>query len=282
MKSRFLSLIVLFFLAVMFFLGQQALATRDGAGHFSNPTPTWPPAQYPQGGTPLHEEETVFSSAQAIRQFAQTEVTTQQVNGVDVSVANFRLENERVRVDACYSLPDDKDWVVNAASLRADEQNFLFAASYLLEVATTGQDGKKQVIAATRQGLERKAIPSDAISDYRCDTLEFFPYPPPTREIDFSRLTLVINSLQARPREGQDCEFYLNVVQEALNRDHTGIKLGCDQGEWGLFDLQVIQKPTDMTQEESRAIISQYAQKVWTIEGPWVFTGSIVLPEANQ
>lgn len=282
MKSRLLFLITLCLLAGLFLLGQQALANRYEDADSANPTPTSQISPSSQEETPSQEEINMLPSAQAIRQFAQAEAITQVMNGIDVSVANFRLlQDDKVQVDVCYTLPDKKDWIVNAASLHTPEQDFLFLASYLIEIATVQEDGTKQVLTATTHGLEQKVILANDTFGYRCDTLEFSPYPLPTGKVDFSSLTLVINSLQARPREGQECEFYLTVVQEALSQNNTGIELACEQGEWGHYNLQVSQKPTNMTQEESIAIISNYAKKVWTIEGPWIFTGSIIRSETD-
>lgn len=223
-------------------------------------------------------------SALALQRYAHSAIVTQTVAGIDLSVTNLRYEKDdffkiKIAVDVCYRLPDNKDWGIYEAIVQSDGQQFLLHGGTLLEVAEAREDGTKHIVRFEGQGMEVEDVPSDGVS-YRCDALSFFPYPPLAEGLELSSAILTIKSLRALPREGQDCEFYLTAVQEALKQDGAGIELACTQGEWGRYNLQIVNKLAGMSEKEARSVVMQYADRVWTVEGPWVFEGKLISADA--
>lgn len=221
-------------------------------------------------------------SARVLQQYySNPEIQTQVVNGIDFSVANFRyLEDDyfqtKIRVDICHSMPDDeKEWHLYDAAIQAGEQRFLAHGFVLLEEASTVVQNGMRIVDRRKAGgsIERNQVPADSIPPYRCDTVDFFPYPSLAKGVDWSHLTLIVKSLRGLPRTGEDrCKFLLTEVQQALNRDGIGIEVACSEAdEWGNIRPLVSKIPVDMSQEEAMQIIWSYEEKLLTMEGPWIF-----------
>lgn len=118
-------------------------------------------------------------------------------------------------------------------------------------------------------------IPHDGQPDYLCETLAFFS---PTseinlREIDLTQVSLVIQSIGALPREGQECAFYLETVQSRLDAKGTGIKLDCVSQDRGA-QVVIAQKPANMSQSEAETLVSKESVDAFIVQGPWIFPSS--------
>ena len=215
------------------------------------------------------------ASAVTATSTAEIGLLTQTVSGIEFTATNFRREGSRFKADVCFVLQDDSDTIIWKASLKytqaekeielSDNYGFIgielrsFPANGQQRVVTFGADGQKTVnwepAIAGQMGR-------------RCDTL-YFEVPA---EADLSNVSLIIHSIAARPREGQECDFYLNKVQKALDARGAGIKIQCAEKPDG-SGVSVVSKPASMSQEDAEAIVS--SDEFFTIKGPWTFASSV-------
>lgn len=289
MKSRllFFAIALLLFVIGAFVMGGITASQPEA-------TPTLPSEQTPLAGqTPESEAiaaaEALPISARVLQNYAYTEIQRQTVNGVDMSVANFRYVKDeyfkgKILVDICHLVPGEKEeWYISEAVVQAGEQKFLQHGAVTLESAQVEHGRKRVFRPGAKQPFED--LPADGLPSYHCERVDFIPYPTLAEGVDLSRLTLVVQSLRLSPPmdEEEQCGFYLTELQEALNRDSIGIELGCSEpDEWGNITPVLLKKPEGMSNEEAMKLVGAYRDRLWTIEGPWIFTGSIVLPETNQ
>lgn len=180
------------------------------------------------------------NSVEAINSAAQVVPQSQSANGITVTATNFRKEGGQVNVDVCFTMPDDGDWSIWSATLKAGE----------LEIS--------ELWLNPIEGGEPNA-------GLRCDTLTF-EVPSNAKAPVF---TLHIGTIGAYPREGEVCTTYLEKVRKALVARNLGIQVGCQQEDWG-EGLEVISKPASMSMEEAKQII--HSTEFFTLPGPWVFT----------
>lgn len=214
-------------------------------------------------------------SALAIQKYAQgSKVITRQKSGFDISAANFRYENEEIKVDVCFQLPSTADWRVWDATLQTKSGNLLLSTIAPRELTETLADGKRRV-TTYENGVSWNDIPHDGQPDYLCETLAFFS---PTAEIDLrgidlTQVSLVIQSIGALPREGQECAFYLETVQSRLDAKGLGIKLDCVSQEGGA-QVVIARKPENMSQSEAETLVSKESIESFIVQGPWIFPSS--------
>lgn len=160
-----------------------------------------------------------------------------------ISASNFRLEEDQVKVDVCFNLPDEQDWMLDRAWLQLGPLTLDQAGGELLEyeqASTSGKPGR------------------------RCDT---FFFEAPINSV-LTEAVLTIESVSAPPREGQYCEFLLNTVQPILDQRSSGIELTCTE-QTGYSDAKVISKPDGMTQAEAEQIA--FSREYFRVDGPWQF-----------
>ncbi len=214
-------------------------------------------------------------TSQVMEKYARSEVITQTVNGVEMSAANFRLENNALKVEVCFQTPNNNDWFSNA-SIQIGNEEIPADEMTIFEIAETLGNGQKQII--TNQGdppqLDWRTVPSNGQPDYRCDTLGFrlssMPLP--------SDVTLIIKSIVSTPREGDGCAEHREVVQSLLDAKAARIRIDCAQNdfEFGARTRYVIvEKPSSISQDEAMQLISNILRELFTINGPWVFAGTI-------
>lgn len=210
-----------------------------------------------------------YISAMALQKYAHSEIQTQVRQGIELSVANFRIEDELL-VDACFPLPDKSDWRIWRAVARVEEETLLLSTIRPLEYGQTLANGKKRITTFPPGSyIQFEEVEADEVSDYVCETLGFRK---PSTDVDLSNVTLVIESIGALPREGEVCSIYFNKVQAILESRKSGIKLDCAQDEWG-ERIRIIEKPVTMSQEEAEQIVS--SDEFFTITGPWIFKGGV-------
>ncbi len=214
-------------------------------------------------------------SALAIQKYAQSgKIMTQQKFGIDISAANFRYENEEIKVDVCFQLPSAADWRVWDATLQTKRGNLLLSTIAPRELTETLPDGKRRV-TTYGNGVAWNDVPHDGQPDYLCETLAFFSPASEInlREIDLTQVSLVIQSIGALPREGQECAFYLETVQSRLDTKGIGIKLDCVSQEGGA-QVVIAQKPANMSQTDAEALVSKESVESFIVQGPWIFPSS--------
>ena len=160
-----------------------------------------------------------------------------------VEARNFRQVEDQLWVDVCYLLPDTQDWMIGEA---------------FLQVA-----GEKMPISGGSLNLYQPAGENGA-SGRRCDTLTFDIF----SGLQAQDALLMINTMQAYPREGQYCDYLMNIVQPTLQARQTGIQLACDEGP-GYSNGKVISKPAEMTQQQAEQIA--FSSEYYSVSGPWSF-----------
>ncbi len=208
-------------------------------------------------------------TGQAMQKFARSEIVTDLNNGVEISAANWRYENNQITVDVCFHLPDTQDWLIDDAVVQYGDKTALLDTTTLLEQTLTQADGQKLIQTVENGFLQEQAQKSDGGPDYRCDTLTFIT--PPNIALP-TEMTLEIRAIRSTPKEGEECTKNLDKIQSILNARNTGIKIDCVQQSGGAR-LIVAQKPDSMSKQTAEQMIS--SDEFYTIKGLWIFDGSI-------
>lgn len=211
-------------------------------------------------------------SAQVLEKFADTEVTTQMVNGVEMSAANFRSKKNDFYVDVCFQMPDDNDWIYQEVKIQFGNVEIPPYEFTRFESISTLSNGQRVLTTflgdppqLVSENIEVKDFP-----DYRCDTLGFHI----SAEMIETDVTLYIGSIGSTPREGEGCTATRDKVQSILDANDTEIQIDCVQQESGSTTF-ITSKPSAISQEDAEALVSKAFREVFTITGPWIFTASI-------
>jgi hypothetical protein len=185
---------------------------------------------------------------------------TQTINDIAITISNFRLENNQIRMDTCYDLPDNGDWIIWEATLKIGDtitKNNFGTDLMSLQEAVGTQKGQ------------------------RCDTVYFDRmYLSPTA--DLPDITFSIDTIAANVEEGGECSpEYLARYQKALDQRDTGLTVECFveelEGGGGMSGVRVASKPDTMSQEDAEALLNSYDLflDVHGLRGPWVFNFSL-------
>ncbi|MCA1899851.1 MAG: hypothetical protein LDL50_03975 [Chloroflexi bacterium] len=174
---------------------------------------------------------------------AQPAELNQTAGGIEVRMERAWVEGKNVNADVCFTLPDNSDWGIFAASLT-------YSGILVQEYGTT---------------LIRLQEPANGAAGLRCDTLTFV-VPP---DADLSTVTLVIDSIAAVPREGEYCSVYMPKIQQTLALRGVQIELDCPDG----VNMQIVSIPADMTQAQAEEMV--YSDEFYSVKGPWVFSFSL-------
>jgi F0F1-type ATP synthase membrane subunit b/b' len=68
------------------------------------------------------------------------------------------------------------------------------------------------------------------------------------------------------------------MIQGILDERKLSIKIACaETGSNGLYsaEIQVLEKPQDMSEEQAQQYIAEARREATTIDGPWVFEGTV-------
>lgn len=173
---------------------------------------------------------------------AQVELAApnQTASGIDVRMERAWVEGKNVNADVCFTLPDNSDWGIFAASLT-------YGGILVEQYGTT---------------LVSVQEPADGATGLRCDTLTFI-VPP---DADLSNVTVMIDSIAAIPREGEYCSVYMPKIQQTLASRGIGVTLDCPDG----VTMQIMSLPADMTQAQAEEIV--YSDEFYSVKGPWTFS----------
>ena len=176
---------------------------------------------------------------------AQVELAApnQTASGIEVRMDRAWVEGKNVNANVCFTLPDNSDWGISAASLT-------YGGILVQEYSTT---------------LVSLQEPAEGVTGMRCDTLTFI-VPP---DADLSNVTVVIDAIGATPREGEYCSVYMPKIQQALSSRGIGITLDCLDVN-GTLTMQILSVPPDMTQTQAEEIV--YSDEFYTVKGPWSFS----------
>lgn len=236
------------------------------------------PAVAVQQPEPTQQVVNILPAVEAPADVAFTPVTEQTSNGIWISAKNFKYDAklQTISVDVCFQLPTPQDdWLVDNAQIRVGdaETSFPNVSASLLSFVKTQPDGTRQLETYDANGNPRIEAAGDEFTfDQRCDRLDF------TVSGDVSEravITLEISSLWAYPSEGEECNTALRIAQSRLDAQQTGIRLGCEQNEYGA-QIFAAEKPATMSDDEAGALVAAAWQQAYTYSGSWMFTG--VLP----
>jgi hypothetical protein len=162
-------------------------------------------------------------------------------NEVAMFIQDAHQESEYFQVDVCYSLPDDRDWLLTSRPddvlLKMDGQSYTLREEGVLDVKFTSS-GK----------------PTE-----RCQYLLF-----PVTVKDGSTLSLSVKKIYVSEPDQVDC----TILQKQLDDADSGIKVECPT-ELGLGGFTVVENPVAMTRESAQDEASNLLTDAHT--GPWDF-----------
>ena len=112
-----------------------------------------------------------------------------------------------------------------------------------------------------------------SVPNYRCDTLLFAVNT--VQRVYSGTASLTIKNVHIIPKNGCDV---MKMIQSILDERKLGIKIACTEtGSNGLYnaEIQVLEKPQGMSEEQAQQYIAEARRKATTIDGPWVFEGTV-------
>jgi len=163
------------------------------------------------------------------------------INDVTMSIVNAHQEGEYFQVDVCYSLPDDRDWILTShpddAVLRVDSQSYTIREEGVLDLKFN----------------------SDGIASEKCQYMLF-----PVEVKNGANLVLSLKKVYVSEPDKVDCPS----LQRQLDERKSNIKVSCPT-EANIGGFGVTQKPMSMNDEAAH----EFALDVLTDarRGPWVF-----------
>ncbi len=214
-------------------------------------------------------------SAFALQKFARSNVLTTSAHGIEMSVANFRAEDDVLKVDVCFQKPSNENWLILDASIQSGNIRITIDGGQALEETSTLDDGTKQIYtfanrAAGIPGQIRIVSAQDGLPHYRCDTIKFHF----DSGLNLSHFNLVIRTLILSANEGDECTSRREMVQSILDSKGLGIRIDCVKQEYGSF-RSIAEKPASMSQEEAEKLVTEAFKESFMITGPWIFVGTV-------
>jgi hypothetical protein len=195
---------------------------------------------------------------------ANSQSNIQVVNGITVSASNPRIDDDKLSVDVCFTLPDDSNWIIWKASLKTADTIVSDFAATPIELRLPPVNGQQRVITQDALGnpSERTEVVTGDRKGRRCDTLSF----QVSGGSNAYTAGLTVNSIAALPAEGQYCA-YLEKVQKQLDARNVSIVVSCAEKEGSAN--AVVSKPASMSQADAEKLV--YSDEWFTQIGPWVF-----------
>jgi hypothetical protein len=186
-------------------------------------------------------DDGLFTIDEAMPDLDLMSMQSKMINDINLYVGQLYVEDEKLKVQACFDLPSTADWMLYGFRFNGIGAAGLELSLNYLERAGT---------------LQEKGL--------RCDTL-IFPETLPIGDVH-----LEIDQVQALPREGTFCEM-ADIVQNELDAEARGIRFTCIE-DYGTT-IQIDEKPQGMSEEEAQNEVFTLLHKRNTpiIEGPWVF-----------
>lgn len=223
---------------------------------------------------PTTEPQEITVSEQILQQYVETEIFTAFNNGISFSISNFRIEDNKFKVDSCFQTPTQDEWQYFGAHIFFEDGSVVHMnGGTTFSKVLTLQNG--QVIFTTFLGdppqLLSKEIEPNTIADYRCDTLIFnLGEITPTL-----RFEMKIDAIMLIPNESEGCLQFSEQVREVLKQKEVNIEFECKQGDFS-SQFVITKKPDSLSQEEAQSIVSSAYREIRTVQGPWVFSGEII------
>jgi hypothetical protein len=168
------------------------------------------------------------------------------VDNITLRLIGSHQEGENYQVDICYTLPDNRDWLL------ADRGNEVFLTT------------DEKVIYPLEEGTINWVFAPDGSMSERCEYLLF----PIVIDKDITGLTLTITQISVSPSEALDCPD----IQKKLDTVINGVEIECYAGN-GRSGITVVENLTDETEIDVRDMVHKII--VDARPGPWVFEGVI-------
>lgn len=263
---------------------QQAInpdKTGTEIGNLAKDTLTPGVASQVSQATPVLETKGV--TALALQKYAWSEILTQEVNGVEISLTNFHIENETPTVDVCYQMPgvhigEDliDNWGIHQSSLYIGTKVFELSSGRLFEYSENLSEENNRVVRKVefvQQHFGHLVEWEDIVpvgTEYECRRLTFRPIDGSFRSgnelLPDHKVDLIIHSLYTLPREGQFCNFY-QTIQEIFSLRGVEIKIDCLEQD-GTYQMLVTNLPEGTTENE---LWKQISDEFLLFKGPWEF-----------
>ena len=168
-------------------------------------------------------------------------VTKLAIDGITMSIADVHQEGEYFQVDVCFSLPDDRDWLLTSRP----------------EDAVLNVNGQTYTIR--EEGVLDFKFTSDGVGSEKCQYLLF-----PVEVENGANLVLFLKKVYVSEPDKVDCPS----LQKQLDETRSNIKVACPT-ESNVGGFGIIQKPSSMGNETAR----EFALDILTDarRAPWVF-----------
>ena len=213
-------------------------------------------------------------SRDALQKYANAGIETKTINEVEMSVSNFRIEDNFLKVNICFAAPDNRQWTIGEGFAQVGDNKLLLLESQNLETSRTLDNGTGQVTVISDKNINVEKTNS-SVPNYRCDTLSFVVN---DKQMGYSGMvSLTVKYINALPNEGQLCAP-METAQSILDKKNLGVKITCTQTDSnGLSgaEIKILEKPQNMSEEQAQQYISEARREATTIDGPWVFEGIV-------
>lgn len=168
-------------------------------------------------------------------------LTKSTINDVAMSIVDTHQEGEYFQVDVCYSLPDNRDWLLTSRP----------------EDAVLKVNGKSYTIR--EEGLLDLKFNSDGVAYEKCQYLLF-----PVQVQAGTNLVLSLKKIYVSEPDQVDCP----ALQKQLDERKSNIEVSCPT-EAHVGGFGIAQKPSSMDGEAAQ----EFALDVLTDarKGPWIF-----------
>lgn len=234
------------------------------------------PTQQTEATPALAAQNTPISSISrdALQKYASADIKTQIVNGIEMSISNFRIEDNFLKVNICFMAPDNREWTIGEGFTQFGDEKLLLRGAKNLEISETLDDGTGQIIIISGKDINIEKV-NYSVPNYRCDTLRFGI---DAKQLGYSgTVSLTVKYINALPNEGQLCTP-VKMAQNIMDEKNLGIKIACTEtGSNGLsgVEIEILEKPQGMSEEQAQQYISEARREATTIDGPWVFEGTV-------
>lgn len=266
-------LILLVFLTSVVF----SASAQESAGEISTVTPASDVDNILPALTPYPTSVSDLSK-DILQKYTYTEIQTVSANGIQISVANFRVENNAFMTDMCHQNLDHNEWTVGLATIEFGDQKIFITSAAMLDINRIFEDGSKETIESTdklTQSNQENINEKYQAFSYRCDTLSF-NLPP---ETPLTEVKLTIQYINASLPLSVGCFEQIETVQYLLDINNAGIQVGCVKSEFENMtpsSFVILEKPESLTMDEAMKIVTTTSNDLSRVYGPWVFTGQVM------
>jgi len=215
-------------------------------------------------------------SRDALQKYASADIETQTVNGIEMSVSNFRISGRLLEVDACFTAPNNKEWTIGEGFAQIGDKKIRLLGAKNLEISETLDDGTGRIIIISGKDINVEKV-NYSVPNYRCDTLSFLLN---TEQMVHTReVSLTVKNIHFAINEGHVCAP-VEMAQSIMDEKNLGIKVACtqiDSNGLSSADIKILERPQNMSEEQAQQYISEAARQATFIDGPWVFEGAVTV-----